>query len=119
MSKHQKDNTFEEDGIRPIESGDIEVADTFKEDGIRPIAKSPDYLVPNRTTENNDRDNPKSETPSTQKSDRPAKTSSNINSDLKVVDTFSEDGIRPIMANNYQIVDTLNVDGERPITSQQ
>jgi hypothetical protein len=53
MNEHRKYQTFEEDGTRPIQSGDIEVADTFEEDGIRPIAKSPDYLVIDRTTENN------------------------------------------------------------------
>lgn len=69
MSEHQENKTFAVDGTRPIESGDIEVVDTFEEDGIRPIAESPDYLVRNRGAENNDRDNRKSQTPSTKNSD--------------------------------------------------
>ncbi len=144
MSQHQEDRTFKADGTRPIESGDIQVADSFEEDGIRPIAKSPDYLVGNRATENNNKDNCKSEKASVEGSDRQVKVSSNINkespidsnnleednllkvdgerpvdnSEVKVVDTFEEDGTRPIMANKYQVVDTLNVDAERPITSE-
>lgn len=70
MSQHQKDLTFEEDGIRPIESGDIEIVDTFEEDGIRPIAKSPDYLVRNQPTDNNEQNNHQIETTSTENSDR-------------------------------------------------
>lgn len=108
MSEQQEPKTFEADGTRPIESGDIKVADTFEEDGTRPIAESPDFLVSERAkpgseadrhTQNNNLDNPQ-------------KTTDTLN----IVDTFEADGERPIMANKYEVVDTINIDGERPIT---
>ena len=109
MSEQNK--SFEADGTRPIESGEIEVADTFEEDGTRPIGESPDYLV----RENSDRQESNS-----QNSERVLKIDGKgpvNNSDVKVVDTFEADGERPIMSNKYEVVDTLDVDGERPITS--
>lgn len=45
MNQEQDNKTFEEDGIRPITSGEMEIAETFEEDGIRPIGESPDFLV--------------------------------------------------------------------------
>mgnify|MGYP003465492218 FL=1 len=54
MSKQQDQKTFEEDGIRPIASGEMEIADTFEEDGIRPIAESPDFLVRDSQSEKTD-----------------------------------------------------------------
>ncbi|MEY4519642.1 MAG: hypothetical protein RLZZ499_2242 [Cyanobacteriota bacterium] len=55
MKNKQQDNkTFEEDGIRPIASGEMEIADTFEEDGIRPIAESPDFLVKDSQSEKTD-----------------------------------------------------------------
>ncbi|MBE9166614.1 hypothetical protein IQ238_03375 [Pleurocapsales cyanobacterium LEGE 06147] len=106
MSEHQEYKTFEEDGTRPIESRDIEVADTFKEDGIRPIAESPDYLVRNRATENNDEDNCKSETPSTENSAREVRVPLNIK-DEPIIDS-----------SNLEAGNILEIDGKRPITSQ-
>ena len=105
--------TFEVDGTRPIESGDIEVADTFEEDGTRPIAESPDFLVRN---DFNDRENrPKSSDSSdTNTEEKPSVD----NNKVEVVDTFEADGTRPIMSNKYEVVDTLDIDGERPITSE-
>ncbi|MEL6441021.1 MAG: hypothetical protein AAFQ80_17415 [Cyanobacteria bacterium J06621_8] len=106
--------TYQLDGDRPIENAVMEVADTFEDDGTRPIAKSPDFLI--RDTENiesestslSSLDNAKA----IEKADqRPKKYS-------RVVDTFEDDGERPIMSNKYQIVGTLNIDGERPITSK-
>ncbi|MEN9518024.1 MAG: hypothetical protein RLZZ381_612 [Cyanobacteriota bacterium] len=55
MNKQQDNKTFEEDGIRPIVSGEIKIADTFEEDGIRPIAESPDFLVRDNQNEKIDR----------------------------------------------------------------
>ena len=57
MSKQQDQKTFEEDGIRPIASGEIEIADTFEEDGIRPIAESPEFLVKDSQSEKTDQPN--------------------------------------------------------------
>lgn len=55
MKNKQQDNkTFAEDGIRPIASGEMEIADTFEEDGIRPIAESPDFLVKDSQSEKTD-----------------------------------------------------------------
>lgn len=54
MNKQQDNKTFEEDGIRPIASGEMEIADTFEEDGIRPIAESPDFLVRDSQSEKTD-----------------------------------------------------------------
>jgi hypothetical protein len=54
MNNQQDHKTFEEDGIRPIASGEIEIADTFEEDGIRPIAESPDFLVRDSQSEKTD-----------------------------------------------------------------
>jgi hypothetical protein len=118
----QKDNkTFEEDGTRPIASGEIKIAETFEEDGIRPIAQSPDFLVRDNQTEETD-------CPPTSDSldaDRVIEVDEkrpididNSDSEAEVVDTFEADGTRPIMSNKYQVVDTLNIDGTRPITSE-
>lgn len=111
MTEQQDHQTFEEDGTRPIASGEIEIAETFEEDGVRPIAQSPDFLLTN----------------SQNKEAHPADADGVIevdgkrpvnNSEVKVVDTFEADGTRPIMANKYQVVDTLDIDGNRPITSE-
>ena len=115
MSEHQEENkTFKEDGIRPIESGDIQVADTFEEDGTRPIAKSPDFLLQNTASQSSESDSQNLDNNKVLEIDgkRPVD-----NSNVEVVDTFQADGERPIMANKYEIVDTLDIDGERPITS--
>ena len=115
------ERVFEEDGIRPIKSGEMEVADTFEEDGTRPIAKGPDYLVQNQKTQTDSKERQSStDNDSSQASEgleidgsRPID-----DSDVEVVDTFEEDGTRPIMANEYEVVDTIKTDGERPITSE-
>ena len=115
MSESQEQKTFKEDGIRPIESGDIEVADTFEEDGTRPVAKSPDFLL---TEEKNKED---SDRPTASENSATSETEQEQSTDTldpRVVDTFEEDGTRPIMANKYEVVDTINVDGDRPITSE-
>ena len=103
MNQEQEPKTFTEDGIRPIKSGEMEVADTFTEDGTRPIAKGPDFLVQNQnqadssnerfTTDNDNEDN----------------------SQTDVVDTFEEDGIRPIKSGEMEVADTFTEDGTRPI----
>ncbi|WP_144876378.1 hypothetical protein, partial [Hyella patelloides] len=130
MNEQSNNKTFKEDGIRPIESTDVNIVDTFEEDGTRPIAESPDFLVRNRQ----DKDNlkaQKSENKSTEKNNSEIKNTSNENkvleidgqrpvdsSSTEVVDTFEADGKRPIMANKYQVVGTLDIDGERPITQK-
>lgn len=115
MSNHK---TFELDGTRPIESGEIEVVDTFEEDGTRPIAESPDFLV--RENKNFNREKRPVSLGSLD-ANRVIKVDGKRpvdKSDVDVVDTFEDDGKRPIMSNKYQVVDTLNIDGERPIASK-
>ncbi|WP_107667602.1 hypothetical protein [Cyanothece sp. BG0011] len=145
MVKPQENKTFEADGIRPIESGEVEIVETFEEDGVRPIVKGFDYVTRNQTTEKNDSDNHESKLSLTSNTDSEVNEVLNIdnnglaysdnveadkalpidgerpinNSDTNVVDTFEADGTRPIMANKYEVVDTLDIDGERPIASQQ
>ncbi|MEL6440382.1 MAG: hypothetical protein AAFQ80_14135 [Cyanobacteria bacterium J06621_8] len=92
----------------------MEVANTFEDDGTRPIAKSPDFLI--RETESlelksitSSRSDDSKAIVETKK--RPKKYS-------RVVNTFEDDGERPIMSNKYQIVGTLNIDGKRPITAK-
>ena len=114
----QNNKTFEVDGTRPIDSGDLEVADTYEEDGIRPIAESPAYLVRDNQTK------PDQSSTSKSSSDQDEETKEDQKSTVgsggrEVVDTFEADGTRPIMSNKYEIVDTLDIDGERPITSEQ
>ena len=61
----QEEKSFELDGTRPIEDGEIEVVDTFEEDGTRPIAKGRDFLVRDDLTEdanNSDRQSQKDNT---------------------------------------------------------
>ena len=117
MSEQQDNKTFEADGTRPIESGDIEVADTFEEDGTRPIAQSPDFLITD--TQNTAEERPVSQDSlDADKVIEVDKKRPVDNSEVEVVDTFEEDGTRPIMANKYEVVDTLDIDGERPITSK-
>lgn len=116
MTEQQDHQTFEEDGTRPIASGEIEIAETFEEDGIRPIAQSPDFLLTN--SQNEEALSPPNGSLDADKvievdGKRPVD-----NSEVKVVDTFEADGTRPIMANKYQVVDTLDIDGNRPITSE-
>ncbi|MGF1591402.1 MAG: hypothetical protein ACFCU7_19600 [Pleurocapsa sp.] len=107
-------NTFKDDGIRPIQSTELEVAATFEDDGERPIAESPEFLLRDRQLNSNSNllenngDQKTKDTDSSEPVD---------NSQLKVVDTFEADGERPIMANKYEVVDTISIDGERPITS--
>lgn len=115
MSQQQDNKTFEADGTRPIENGEMEVADTFEEDGTRPIAESPDYLVRDNQSEQGDRPTNTNSDPNTIDIDGKRPVDKN---DVEVVDTFSEDGTRPIMSNKYEVVDTLDIDGERPITSK-
>lgn len=113
----RNNKSFELDGTRPIKNSEMEVADTFEEDGTRPIAESPDFLVNSERheTEDNSQDPDNLDANKAIKIDK--KRSVN-NSSVKVVDTFEEDGTRPVMANKYEVVDTLNIDGERPITSE-
>lgn len=113
----RNNKSFELDGTRPIKNSEMEVADTFEEDGIRPIAESPDFLV------NSDRHKTEDNSSGSGNldADKGIKTNEKRhinNNGVKVVDTFEEDGTRPIMANEYEVVDTLNIDGERPITSK-
>lgn len=105
-------DTFEEDGTRPIVSGEMEVADTYEEDGTRPIGESPDFLVQNGSQEENERATTSDKNSATTDSKRP------VDEDDRVVDTYEEDGTRPIMENEYEVVDTLGVDGNRPITNE-
>lgn len=56
MSEQKPQQTFEEDGTRPIKNTDLEIADTFEEDGTRPIAESPDFLVRNKQKSYNSKD---------------------------------------------------------------
>jgi hypothetical protein len=106
MSKQQENKTYKEDGIRPIEQGQVEIADTFQEDGNRPIEHSPDFLIPERKKlPNKVLNNEADEEPSVDKSY------------TEVADYFEDDGERPIMTNKYHVVDTINIDGQRPITS--
>lgn len=66
MSEHlEVAETFEDAGTRPIESEHLEIAETFNDAGTRPIAQSPDYLVPERSEQEQPAaNNPTSETPS-------------------------------------------------------
>ncbi|MGL5944222.1 MAG: hypothetical protein ACRC2S_28405 [Waterburya sp.] len=113
MNREQENKTYQEDGIRPIDHTQIEIANTFDEDGNRPIEKSPDFLMTARNIQD----------PITS-GDLDADQVLEIdgkrpvdNSYTEVVNTFEDDGERPIMANKYQVVDTLDIDGQRPITS--
>lgn len=121
MSEQQTGQSFELDGTRPIARGSIEIANTFEIDGIRPIGESPAYLVakPQDSPQVTD-----SVTDLAQANVAHQNTLTLVNhkrpvdrSEITVVNSFEEDGIRPIMANQHQVVGTLNLDGVRPITS--
>ena len=103
MNQQQEPKTFEEDGTRPIDDGNIEVADTFEEDGTRPIAKGPDFLVQNQKNQA-DLSNKQS-------------TSDNDNEDNSQAEgrVFKEDGTRPIKDGDIEVADTFEEDGTRPI----
>ena len=114
MSEQQDNKTFEADGTRPIESGDIEVADTFEEDGTRPIAQSPDFLI----TDSSDKEERSANTDRSNADkvievdgQRPVDSS-----DIEVVDTFEEDGTRPIArGRDFLVADSKGKQGDRPI----
>jgi hypothetical protein len=113
MSRKQEKKTYKEDGIRPIEQGEVEIVNTFQEDGNRPIGKSPDFLIPERNNLLNDSEQQNTNIqPNKIENYRPVDSS-----DLSLADTFEVDGTRPIMTNKYRVVDTLDIDGQRPITS--
>ena len=102
----QEEKSFELDGTRPIESGDIEVVDTYEEDGTRPIAKGRDFLVRDAGGEEN----------ANKSADAGDKKEKATGSDVEdVVDTFEEDGTRPIKSGDIEVADTFKEDGTRPI----
>ena len=105
MNEQQKPKTFEEDGTRPIDDSELEVADTFEEDGTRPIASGPDFLVQNQQDKADSRYQPSAtdnnEAPNPQDEER----------------VFEEDGTRPIASGNLEVADTFEEDGTRPIAS--
>ncbi|MEL6495591.1 MAG: hypothetical protein AAFQ41_10790 [Cyanobacteria bacterium J06623_7] len=115
-AKSMTTKAFAADGIRPIKTATIEVADTYKEDGTRPIAQSPDFLLRNRQSESeSSAENNSSRDRSITKSEGQNPVGSG---GREVVATFEADGTRPIMSNKYDVVDTLGVDGSRPITDE-
>ncbi|WP_019509607.1 hypothetical protein [Pleurocapsa sp. PCC 7319] len=117
MSEQEDNKTFELDGTRPIESGEINVVDTFQEDGVRPIAESPDFLVNKNPSTVDDRPTSSDSLDAEQVVEIDGKRPVD-KSEVKVVDTFEDDGERPIMSNKYEVVDTFQAGGERPISSE-
>ena len=117
--KNESVHTYEEDGTRPIEDSEVEIADTFEEDGTRPIGESPDFLLTgDRDNTENKEAKQENQNSKENKQEDNKKSSSKISNSKKVVDTYEEDGTRPIMSNQYEVVDTIDVDGHRPITDK-
>ena len=106
----QEGKSFELDGTRPIESGEIEVVDTYEEDGTRPIAKGRDFLLGDEGGEENVDKSPDTKN----QKDKTDKVSAGSNAE-EVVDTFKEDGTRPIKSGEIEVADTFEEDGTRPI----
>ena len=103
----QEEKSFELDGTRPIDNSDIEVVDTYEEDGTRPIAKGLDFLVRDEGGEAINTNK------SADAGDKKEKATGSDEGD--VVDTYEEDGTRPIKSAEIEVADTYEEDGTRPI----